>query len=151
MTSLATNMDTNPFAPIKCDDQRTSEPRFLDLGDFELHGSTIHCGSQLFRPMYCVVNGTDEDLEMVERDLMYLPPIAKVLAVILFPVASVLPFGRLLLLWGLSSNCRVTYFVERRLIRRSKLLLACGVCLLIVAFTWLAFVAPDVRMQGAQL
>ncbi|MDA1230660.1 MAG: hypothetical protein O2856_07795 [Planctomycetota bacterium] len=144
-------MKPGPYEPIECDDRGDAKSRYLDLGDFELHGSTIQCGSNLFLPTYCVVSGTDDDLEIVERSLVCLSPVAKVMAIFLLPVAIVIPFGRLLLAWGLSSNCHVTYFVERRLIRRSRILLAIGVCLLIAAFVWLAFVAPDFRAQGPQL
>ncbi|MBL8820337.1 MAG: hypothetical protein JNL58_30215 [Planctomyces sp.] len=141
-------METNPYIPINSDDRGHCSSRFLDLGDFELHGTTIHCGGNLFLPMYCVVSGTDDDLEMIERDLLYFSPLARLIAICLLPITIAIPFNRLLLVWGLSSTCHVTYFVERSLIRQARMLLTLGAILIISALLWLAFVAPDIRTQG---
>ena len=121
---------------------------YLDMGHFELIGNTIHCGPQLFLPMYCVLTGAEEDLEFVECGLRHMSWWGRLLWILLLPISTVFPVGPWLLRRGLSSSCAVSYFVARRIVVRSRWLFRIGCIPLFAALVWTLAVVPDVRSDG---
>lgn len=84
-------MDVNPYKSPETVDREKPVVPYLDMGSFEVVGNTIHCGPKLFLPMHCVLTGEEEDLEVVERKLRYLPIWGRILWILFLPMFTIFP------------------------------------------------------------